>query len=269
MTPDDFGATDKVGVAVGESAADGFGCAPLNLKAGIGFFCGMAAPGEGEVCHETVVVKGVGDDGTGGNARIFQAGRPSFRERVGVDLRCGRHHAKAGLARSGHPPAVLDDGKAKCPARFVIGTKVVVGGDGSFFLFLHPGLGVLELFRARWTKKHRNGQAVVLDGRNHGEGDVPGIVANVAEHGQTSTDFIGGVKIGGDGPLPKVGEAIGFFRLSFGFGERGQKEAGEDRNDCDDDEQLNQGEGLAEGIGSLAGRLGLRRADGDHASWLA
>jgi len=54
-----------------------------------------------------------------------------------------------------------------------------------------------------------------------------------------------------------------------GHHDRGNQERGEDRNDRDDDEQLNQGEGLAEGIGSLAGRLGLRRADGDHASWLA
>jgi hypothetical protein len=270
VAPNDFGAADEVRVAVGESATDGFRGPALNLKPGIRLLCGMAAPGYGKVCHEAVVVKRVGHDRAGTHTGIFKSGGPSFGDGVSIDPGGGRHDAKPGLAGAGHPPTMLHDGKSERPAGFVIGAKVVVGGDTAFLLLLHPSLGFLEFFGSRRAEKHRDGEAVVLHRRNHGEGDVPGIVADIAEHGQTAAGLVSGVKIRGKGPLSEVGEAVGFFGLSFGFGERGQKEAGENGNDRDDDEQFNQGEAARQGNGFCAGISGLQRVNnGNHFLWLS
>jgi hypothetical protein len=52
-----------------------------------------------------------------------------------------------------------------------------------------------------------------------------------------------GVVIGilsvGESPLMQVVEAFSGLGLAFGAGERGQQQAGKDRDDCDDDQQLN------------------------------
>ncbi len=52
-----------------------------------------------------------------------------------------------------------------------------------------------------------------------------------------------GVHADGIGKLLEVAGAGGLLGLAFGLGQRGQQEAGQDRNDRDDDQQLDQRKG--------------------------
>jgi hypothetical protein len=51
---------------------------------------------------------------------------------------------------------------------------------------------------------------------------------------------------GGQGNLPHVGLADGALPALFGPSQRGQEHRREDRDDGDDDQQFDQGEGLGE-----------------------
>jgi len=69
---------------------------------------------------------------------------------------------------------------------------------------------------------------------------VPGIVSNVAEHGQSTARVIGPVKIRRDGPLAEIGKAIRLSRLSFGFTQCRQEQSSQNGDDGDHNQQLHE-----------------------------
>ena len=71
---------------------------------------------------------------------------------------------------------------------------------------------------------------------------VPGIVSNVAEHGQSTARVIGSVKIRRDGPLAEIGKAIRLSRLSFGFTQCRQEQSSQNGDDGDDDQEFDERE---------------------------
>ena len=93
------------------------------------------------------------------------------------------------------------------------------------------------------AEEHRHGESVVLDRRDHRISHVPRVVADVAQHGQSTTGIVGGVEVGGDGPLPEMRQTIDLLGLEFRFGECRQEHARQDGDDGDDHQQFDQGEG--------------------------
>src|SRR5262245_55661715 len=97
VPPNDSWPAGQIRVTVGETSADGFGFATLNLIARIGLLSGMSAPGQRQVGDEAVVIERVGDDGTGRSALVFKPCGPAVGHAVGVYARRRRHHQKAGF----------------------------------------------------------------------------------------------------------------------------------------------------------------------------
>ena len=68
--------------------------------------------------------------------------------------------------------------------------------------------------------------------------------------GRESITVVLGVELHEQADLAQVVQATGPLRLRFGEVERGQEQGGENRDDGDDNQQFNQGEGAA-GVGAM------------------
>ena len=217
--------------------------AALDLESRIYVLRGMATPGDRQVGGESVVIQRVGQNGADRRARILEAGGPAFGDRVGIDPGRGRGDAVAGPSRTRDPPTVLDNGKAERPALGVVEAEVLIVHEFALLLLQQPRTRFGEFLGSDRTEEHRDGQAIILESRNHGVGHIPGIVADVSEGRQPTPSVIERVQVCRNGPLPKVGEAVGLERPPFGTGQGREKQARENRNDRDDHEKLDQGEG--------------------------
>src|SRR5438552_1426456 len=151
-------------MAVGISEADRFRSAALNLESRISFPGRVPAPGYRQVRYESVVIERIRDDGAGIRPWIFEPGRPTLIDRIGIDSGRGWHDPKARSSRARNPPAMLHDGKAKRSPLVIIVAKILIVVDRSIPLLLQPGLGFLKFRRPRGTEKHRDGQTIILHG---------------------------------------------------------------------------------------------------------
>ena len=103
---------------VGVSKADGLGGTALDLKARVRSLGRMAAPGAGEIGHESIVIKRVCHDRTRGGAPVFKSCGPSIGHGVGNERMTGcfptRQPLRSGSSSRDHSLTLnrrLDRGK--------------------------------------------------------------------------------------------------------------------------------------------------------------
>src|SRR4030095_4197649 len=113
-------------MAVGVPTANRLGTTTTYLEAGIGLVRRMPAPGDSKVGDVTVMIEGVGDNGTGGHPGVLEFRGPALGHGVGVDAGGRRHDQITWLTGAWHPPAVLNDTKTERPAEAVIQEEILL-----------------------------------------------------------------------------------------------------------------------------------------------